>query len=133
MLVGPLNPSPASMDDQDWEIVTVKKSSAANAAKAAGTYTNTITGSRVRVSSTAASMRKLDSADAPTKRKELSPESKQLIIAARSSNSWTQVDLNKQCGFPANTIREIEAGRICPSPGQLQILSRVLKVSVKYA
>jgi len=121
------------MDDQDWEIVTVKRHSAANAANATNRPTGTATGSKVRVSSTAASMRKLDSADTPLKRKELAPESKQLIIAARSSNSWSQVDLNRHCGFPANTIREIEAGRICPSPGQLQILSRVLKVSVKYA
>lgn len=122
------------MDDQDWEIVTVKRRGAANAANSVkATGTATATGSRVRVSSTAASMRKLESADTPSKRKELSPESKQLIVAARSSNSWSQVDLNKNCGFPANTIREIEAGRICPSPGQLQILSRVLKISVKYA
>ena len=126
MLAGPLKISPATMDDQDWEIVTVKRRGAAAAKTPA-------TGSKVHVSSTAATMRKLDSADTPTKRKELAPESRQLMIAARSSNSWSQVDLNKHCGFPVNTIREIEAGRICPSPGQLQILSRVLKVSVKYA
>ena len=47
------------------------------------------------------------------------------------SQSWDQVDLNVQCQFPVNTIREIEAGRLVPTIQQLNPLNRVLKTGLK--
>ena len=36
------------------------------------------------------------------------------------------------CGFPVNTVREIEAGRLCPTPQMLDVLNKVLKAKLKY-
>jgi ribosome-binding protein aMBF1 (putative translation factor) len=78
-------------------------------------------------------MRKLEQADGPQKVKHLSSESKQLIVARRVANGWNQQQQNQQCGFPLHTIRDIENGKLTPTPGQLNVLNRVLKAGLKYA
>ena len=75
----------------------------------------------------------LDNATEPVKMKELSSESRQAMMGVRAANKWTQVELNRLCGFPVNTIREMEAGRQCPNPKQLSIINRVLKTQLKVA
>jgi len=111
------------MDGQDWETVTLNK--------------NKTTAHKIGhppVLASVATARKLDNDDGPHKpSKSLSSESKQAIIQVRVANKWNQTQLNTQCSFPQNTIRDIENGKLCPTPQQLNVLSRVLKVVLKYA
>ncbi len=105
---------------QDWTTVVIKgKTSTPGPSKVTA-----------KVAPEVAHMRKI--ADSATvKQKSLAPESRQEMIQKRLANKWSQSDLNTQCNFPANTIREIEAGRITPSISQLNTLNRVLKTGLK--
>jgi ribosome-binding protein aMBF1 (putative translation factor) len=108
------------MDCQDWQTVVVrgkavKKTHATPPPKSAHS----------------ALMHKLDH-DEPVKIKKLSNESRQAIIHARVGMSMNQTQLNTACSFPINSIRDIESGRVTPSPTQLNVLSRVLKLVLKY-
>ena len=107
-------------DFQDWNTIVIKgKTSTPGPSKVS-----------VKVAPEVAHMRKI--ADSETvKQKSLAPESRQEIVQKRVANKWSQSDLNNQCNFPANTIREIEAGRITPSIQQLNTLNRVLKTGLK--
>ncbi len=107
-------------DFQDWTTVTIKgKTSTPGPSKVTA-----------KVAPEVAHMRKIADSDT-VKQKSLAPESRQEIIQKRVANKWSQSDLNTQCCFPPNTIREIEAGRITPSIGQLNTLNRVLKTGLK--
>jgi len=117
------------MDDQDWELVTVKRGRYAAKAAAKTTGPSQV---RVNYNSEASAARKLEATESG-KLQQLSPESRQQIISLRASNSWTQIDLNQKCSFPSNTIRDIESGKVCPSIGQLNVLNRVLKCGLKFA
>jgi len=75
--------------------------------------------------------RKLAEAEDAGKPKTLAD--RQELVNRRVAKSWSQTELNQQCRFPVNTIREIEAGRLCPSIQQLNTLNRVLKCGLKYA
>jgi ribosome-binding protein aMBF1 (putative translation factor) len=109
------------MSFQDWTTVVIKGKS------------NTPGPSKVtaRVAPEVAHMRKVADSDDTVKQKTLAPESRQEIVQKRIVNKWSQSDLNNQCCFPINTIREIEAGRITPSIQQLNTLNRVLKTGLK--
>jgi ribosome-binding protein aMBF1 (putative translation factor) len=80
-----------------------------------------------------AALRKLEDTDAPMKRRQLTPESRQDMIQRRAAGGFTQIQLNQRCSFPANTIREIEAGRLCPSPQQISIINRQLSCKLVVA
>lgn len=110
------------MSIQDWEPVVIRSSGTAAGKKLAGN----------KVAPEVAHARKLAESDV-AKPKQLAPESRQEIVAKRTAMKKSQVELNQLCTFPVNTIREIEAGRLCPSIGQLNTLNRVLKTGLKYA
>lgn len=111
------------MDGQDWTPVSVKN-----------TKKSAVSGpARPQVTAAVAAARKLDGDDVVKPTKMLSSESKQAILQCRVANKWNQTQLNVQCSFPLNTIRDIENGKLCPTPQQLNVLSRVLKVVLKYA
>lgn len=128
---------------QDWTPVTIKRSYANAATSSAApsrpgaphihTGTRTASGTHVRFNDDSAAARKLEAVDTPMKLKQLTTESRHMIVTLRATNKWTQVELNQRCNFPVNTIRDIESGKTCPSPGQLGILNRVLKTGLKYA
>jgi ribosome-binding protein aMBF1 (putative translation factor) len=114
---------------QDWASIVIGKAAAKGSSqgpKVAGT--NTLQ----KVTTTAASSaRALDAATDVGKRKELTSESRQAIMSARAANKWTQVELNQRCSFPANTIRDVESGRLTPNQNQISILQRILKIQLK--
>ena len=113
------------MDGQDWATVVVRN-----------TKKPTHTGgpTRPHVTAAVALASRLDSDHHhPKPTKSLSSESRQAILQGRVANKWNQAQLNTQCSFPQNTIRDIENGKLCPTPQQLNVLSRVLKVVLKYA
>ena len=109
------------MDGQDWTPVVVNKVKTRSSASV-----------QKHVSPGLAAQHRIEN-DEPRKTKSLSPESRQAILQARVANKWNQTQLNTQCSFPQNTIRDIENGKLCPTPQQLNVLSRVLKVILKYA
>lgn len=108
------------MDGQDWEPVVVR-----------GKAKQTPTVKHTSISATALHLRKIES-DEPVKIKRLSNDSKQAMIQARVANKWNQDQLNTQCALPPHTIRDIENGKIHPSPAQLNVLNRVLKLALRY-
>jgi len=130
------------MDDQDWEPVTVKRSARARngsgslSARAAHDFPNAggsrIITARIVNSDVAQCARKLEETEIG-KAKSLTPESRNEIVQKRVALGKSQVQLNQDCRFPVNTMREIESGRLCPSVQQLNVLNRVLKASLKYA
>jgi len=111
------------MDDQDWTTVVIKKKG--------GAHSSSQSESRRPISQQAALMRKLAS-DEPVKLRSLSATSRQSIIQARVALTMNQSQLNTACSFPQNTIRDIESGKAIPTPTQLNVLSRVLKMVLKY-
>lgn len=114
------------MDCQDWTPVILSGAKRRAPAAAGGA------GAPRHVSPAVAAARKLDESDLPIPTKSISGASRHAIVTARVAKEWTQAQLNTQCSFPANTIRDIESGKLCPNPTQLQILNRVLKLSLKY-
>ena len=111
------------MENQDWTTVVLRKKGTS--------HSSTQTVSRPPVSQHSALMRKLD-AETPVKIKTLSPASRQIIVQARVARAWNQSQLNTACAFSPNTIRDIENGKVIPTPTQLNVLSRALGVVLKY-
>lgn len=62
----------------------------------------------------------------------LSTESRTELVRARTGRGMTQVALNNALSFPANMINAIEAGKLCPTPKQLDILNRYLGTKLHY-
>lgn len=117
------------MDHQDWTTITVRNTRR----PAGGAGTGAPGAPRRTVTNEARIARELDGDDMPRVHvKRLSAESRQQIVAARVAKSWDQARLNTMCSFPPHTIREIEAGRFHPSPGQLNVLNRVLQIALRY-
>jgi DNA-binding transcriptional regulator YiaG len=107
------------MDGQDWTPVIISKKSYASALRSA-----TIALPAVKYSNQAHHLAKVEAAEAPVKMKTLSAESRQKIVAYRTLKQITQKQLDQACAFPANTMRELESGRMTPSSGQLNTLNR---------
>ena len=112
------------MDCQDWEPVKVgtktKKSAPSIVARPAGTK----------------ALHAIEDEDLPKlPTRSLSAASRAEIVRLRTTSEpkKTQAELNTACAFPPNTIQKIEAGHLCPTPKQLEVLNRVLKTSLKYA
>ena len=111
------------MDGQDWEPITVgvrAKKSAHKPAHAAGTK----------------ALHAVEDDDLPKlPTKSLSAASRTEIVRLRTTMEpkLSQAELNTRCAFPVNTIQKIEAGHLCPTPKQLDVLNRVLKTTLKYA
>ena len=112
----------------DWASIVIGTKTGSSSSKVvAGTKTPV----KVSTSAAATTARTLDSATEVGKLKELTSESRQAMMSARAANKWTQVELNQRCAFPANTIRDMESGRLTPNQKQISILQRVLKVQLK--
>ena len=109
------------MDCQDWDSVKIgvhaRRTVAPRPAKPAGTK----------------ALSALED-ETPVPTKSLSPVSRAEIVRLRTTREppMTQAGLNTACSFPANTIRDIESGKLCPTPTQLNVLNRVLRTALKY-
>ena len=116
------------MDGQDWTPVIVGKKSYASAL---GSGRVTPAPAPVRRSNEAHHLAKVEAAEAPVKMKTLAPEARQKIVAYRGLKQITQKQLDQACAFPANTMRELESGRLTPSTGQLNTLNRFVGGGLK--
>lgn len=113
------------MDGQDWN-PTILRNTAATGSKSSAFRTIA-----PKSSSAAQAERKLADATEVGKLKRLAPESRQALVQLRVGLKKNQTELNQMCSFPANTIREIEAGRLVPTIGQLNTLNRILKTGLR--
>jgi len=121
------------MDDQDWTVVTIKRSGRGGGSLhhnwdkkpvVPKTIVSKINHQKLEEAS------RLEATEIG-RPKQLTSESRNEIIQKRVAMGLTQIQLNQNCRFPANTIREFEAGRICPNQQQIQTLNRLLKTSLK--
>ena len=123
------------MDGQDWTPVIVGKKSYASALSS--TYSSAkvapakLAPTLVKSSHQAQHLAKVEAAEAPVKMKTLAPEARQKIVAYRTLKEITQKQLDQACCFPANTLRELESGRMTPSTGQLNTLNRFVGGGLK--
>jgi ribosome-binding protein aMBF1 (putative translation factor) len=114
------------MEHQDWTPTILRNGKVMQARKAAEQA------AKPKLSAEAIRLAKLDNAEDGIKRsKTLSTESRQAMMRLRAEQKWTQRDLDMRCSFPANTIRELESGRLAPSSSQLNTINRVLKTGLK--
>ena len=118
--------------DQDWEPVVVRRSSGVGHRSS---YAATGAAGKIVVrtgdQATTDAVKKLEATEIG-RPKQLSNESRTEIVQKRVALGKSQVQLNQDCRFPVNTMREIESGRLCPTPSQLSVLNRVLKAQLKY-
>jgi ribosome-binding protein aMBF1 (putative translation factor) len=116
------------MDNQDWTPVVVRRGGGGVGGRGRG-------GAGPQRSPGAALLRHLEDDDAaPTAAlKHLSSDSRTEMIRARTTKAMSQTQLNTACAFPHNTIRDIENGKLCPTPTQLNALKRALGVVMRYA
>jgi ribosome-binding protein aMBF1 (putative translation factor) len=121
-------------DHQDWSRVVLKRVDRATVRQQIRREgVHQLKGERTTTEALApGQMRRLEQSDMPPKRKELSSESRRKIQQIRFGMGFTQDELNAMCALPVNTIREIEAGHLCPNPKQLASISNQLKTSLKY-
>lgn len=110
------------MDNQDWDPVIVRSTSAITAAA------KKISGPRVSEAVHAA--RKLDAADVG-KLKMLTGKSRSEMAQARVAKGMTQKQLDQRGQFPANSCNSWEAGKMCPSGSQINILHRLLGIKLE--
>ena len=118
------------MDGQDWTPVIVGKKSYASALGSTHTSAK-LAPTLVKSSHQAQHLAKVEAAEAPVKMKTLAPEARQKIVAYRTLKEITQKQLDQACCFPANTMRELESGRLTPSTGQLNTLNRFVGGGLK--
>ena len=118
------------MDNQDWTPVTIKKKgSGGNGSNSNGLGPKVIVPRQQQDGS--AALRKLEMTDFG-KPKQLSVESRNEIVQKRVALGKNQVQLNQDCRFPVNTIRDFENGRLCPTGAQLNMLNRMLRSAIKF-
>lgn len=115
------------MDGQDWTPVIVR-----NTSKKPVGGAGSVGSTAKQMTPGAAVMRRLEEDDIPKPTKHLSSESRTEMIRARTAKSLTQAQVNTACAFPPNTIRDIENGKLCPTPVQKNALNRVLGIVLKY-
>ena len=113
------------MDCQDWTPTVLRNGKVMQARKAADQA------ARPKVSAEAIRLAKLANDEEVKRAKTLSVESRQIMMRLRAEQKWSQRDLDMRCSFPANTIRDLENGKIAPSSTQLNIINRVLKTALK--
>lgn len=125
MAGGSQGTSKVPMDCQDWT-PHVLRNTTARQARAAAEAAN-----RPKMSAEAIRLAKIANDEEVKRPKVLSKESRQAMMQLRAAQKWTQRDLDMRCSFPANTVRDIEAGKVSPTAGQLSRLNQILKTGLK--
>jgi len=120
------------MDDGDWTVVTAKRT---KCTMGGGSHPHRDSSFGSAIGPKVIAVRSADASAIASEiglPRRLTPESRNTIVQKRVALGKNQVQLNLDCRFPVNTIRDIENGRFCPNPQQLSVLNRVLKASLKY-
>ena len=110
------------MDHQDWTTVTLRST------KAVATEAKKHSGPNLSEAVHAA--RKLENSDVG-KLKMLTGKSRSEMAQARVAKGMTQKQLDQRGQFPANSCNSWEAGKMCPSGPQINILHRLLGIKLE--
>lgn len=114
-----------TMDCQNWDPVVLRNTKARQQREA------TEAANRPKLSAEAIRLAKIANDEEVKRPKLLSKQSRQDMMQLRAAQKWTQRDLDMRCSFPANTVRDIEAGKVAPTAGQLSRLNQILKAGLK--
>ena len=117
------------MSHQDWNQITIHGRSALAAPVKKPTLGDAQI-IRTKVPAIVSELRKLENAETG-KPKMLTPQSRTALAAARVAKGLTQKQLDQQGCFPLNSTNQWEAGRICPTSQQIQVLHRILQVKLE--
>ena len=110
------------MDHQNWEPVIVRSATAVtNAAKK---------NLGPKLSDAAQAARKLENTEI-SKLKMLTSKSRSEMAQARVAKGLTQKQLDQRGQFPAHSCNSWEAGKVCPSGPQLNVLHRILGIKLE--
>jgi ribosome-binding protein aMBF1 (putative translation factor) len=96
-----------AMDGQDWKPVTLHHGSQKQRPSAVG-----------------------GKSEKDEKPKNLTSESRQAIALTRVTKKWTQKELDQKGPFPPGSSNAWEAGRICPTGPQINLLQRILGIKL---
>ena len=110
------------MEHQNWEPVIVRSASVVITAAKKNLGP--------KLSETAQAVRKLENSDV-TKLKMLTGKSRSEMAQARVAKGMTQKQLDQKGQFPANSCNSWEAGKVCPSGPQINILHRLLGIKIE--
>jgi ribosome-binding protein aMBF1 (putative translation factor) len=110
------------MDHQDWNPVIVRSVTAISSAAKKN--------SGATLSEAAQSARKIENSDVG-KLKMLTGKSRSEMAQARVAKGMTQKQLDQRGQFPANSCNSWEAGKVCPSGPQINILHRLLGIKLE--
>ena len=81
-------------------------------------------------------LRAIEKDDPDTNRKqtrEVTRESRHALVSGRIAKNLTQEQVDRVCGFPKHTTRDIEAGKFVPSGMQMTILQKHTGVILRIA
>jgi ribosome-binding protein aMBF1 (putative translation factor) len=121
------------MSHQDWEQITIRNPKAATQGRKVELVTGETRGKTHTITPAIVSeLRKVENAVAG-KSKMLTPQSRTAMAAARVAKGLTQKQLDQQGAFPLNSTNMWEAGKICPTSQQIQVLHRILQVKLERA
>jgi len=110
------------MEHQNWDPVIIRSKTAITAAVKKQSGPN--------VSEAAQAARKLEAADVG-KLKMLTGKSRSEMAQARVAKGFTQKQLDQRGQFPANSCNSWEAGKVCPTGPQINILHRLLGIKLE--
>ena len=110
------------MDHQNWEPVIIRSATALSTAAKKN--------SGPSLSEAAHAARKIENSDVG-KLKMLSGKSRSEMAQARVAKGMTQKQLDQRGQFPSNSCNSWEAGKVCPSGPQMNILHRLLGIKLE--
>jgi len=110
------------MEHQNWEPVTLRSKATIIAAAKKQSGPN--------VSEAAQAARKIEATEIG-KVKMLTGKSRSEMAQARVAKGMAQKQLDQRGQFPANSCNSWEAGKVCPSGPQINILHRLLGIKLE--
>jgi putative transcription factor len=124
----------SGLDHQNWEPSVLRRTRTFEEKKKAGDIVVVAKQQHVGNKHTVNSMAKAAATDFDPENIKKVPVSSQELAAAirtaRAEKTWTQVELNQKCNFPANTIRDYENNTAVLNTQQLNTMNKILGVKL---
>jgi len=119
-------------DTQDWTPVVLKKTrKVADAAAHRSGATKIVERPAGTEAQRLASLEKKIENNEVIVRKHVDPSTLKSLIQTRIEKKLTQITADNLCGFPRNTFREIESGRLIPNSKQISLIQKSLGVVIR--
>jgi ABC-type xylose transport system substrate-binding protein len=119
-------------DTQDWTPVVLKKTrKVADAAAHRSGATKIVERPAGTEAQRLASLEKKIENNEAIIRKHIDSTTLKSLIQTRIEKKLTQINTDNLCGFPRNTFREIESGRLIPNSKQISLIQKSLGVVIR--